>query len=336
MRLSMAHGIHATPFQEMLTTSEGRGLFTIFASREWASAKFGIEANTRNILTSVVDNVAASQRPYIDSALREDLDGRAELEAPLQELIAVETPIRGKSYQATYFDESGSSMGMHRVTEGAEIGRSILRLSQDIFHLHKYGDAFEWTYEVDRQEGIDKIGFFIRKMSQQNEYDKLAEVVDTLVNHSAVETIDLSDLDSTASGVMTFEALVALQMRFDRGYNMNTVLGDNTAMLAMLMTPAGPDTISLLAAGETPLGNFRKLGTTAPGDLVWDNVSGVAANTLVFFDRRSALERISEIGSTISEMDEFITSQRKVMTFTENEAYNVIVPASVKIIDLSA
>ena len=27
---------------------------------------------------------------------------------------------------------------------------------------------------------------------------------------------------------------------------------------------------------------------------------------------------------------------RKVMTFTENEAYNVIVPAAVKIVDLSA
>lgn len=339
-KTDMARGIYASKFHEFLGSQEGRALFLIYAQREWAASKYGSDVNTRDILTSVVDNVAASQRPYLDAALREDLEGRAELEAPIQELIAVDTPIKGRSYQAIYMDESASQMGFHRVTEGAEIGRSILKLSEATFHLAKYGDALEWTYEVDRQEGIDKIGFFIRKLSQQNEYDKLSEIVTTLVNHALVETLNLSDLDDTvtpaAGNAMTFRALVSLQMEFNRGYVMNTVLGDKAAMLDMLMTPTGPDTESLIAAGETPIGSFRKLGTQASGDLVWSNVTDVAADTLVFFDRRSALERISEIGSTISEMDDFITSQRKVMTFTENEDYNVIVPASVKIVDTAA
>jgi hypothetical protein len=331
-----ALGIYADKWDRFLSDDEGRALFAIYAQREWAAAKWGEEVNTRNILTSTVDNVSANQRPYLDAALRDDLDGRADNFAPLSDLIAVETPIRGRSYQAVYLDESESSMGMRRVTEGAEIGKSILKLSEATFHLQKYGDSIEWTYEVDRQEGIDKIGFFIRQMARQNEYDKLLEIVSTLVNHAAVQVINLTTLDTTltanATNTMTFRALASLQMEFNRGYMMSAVLGDKTEMLGMLMTPAGPNNTTLLAAGETPIGTFRKLGTQQAGDLVWSNVPNAPADTLVFFDRDSAVERISEIGAQISEMDNFITRQTKVMTFTENESFNVILPYAVKIV----
>jgi hypothetical protein len=295
-----ALGIYADKWDRFLSDDEGRALFAIYAQREWAAAKWGEEVNTRNILTSTVDNVSANQRPYLDAALRDDLDGRADNFAPLSDLIAVETPIRGRSYQAVYLDESESSMGMRRVTEGAEIGKSILKLSEATFHL------------------------------------QLLEIVSTLVNHAAVQVINLTTLDTTltanATNTMTFRALASLQMEFNRGYMMSAVLGDKTEMLGMLMTPAGPNNTTLLAAGETPIGTFRKLGTQQAGDLVWSNVPNAPADTLVFFDRDSAVERISEIGAQISEMDNFITRQTKVMTFTENESFNVILPYAVKIV----
>lgn len=341
-----ALGLYSTTWSDLLdgTAVESRGL-PVEASRliageyllrEWQSAKFGTSADTRNILTTVVDNVNPSQRPYIDAAIASDQES---FPVPLADIIAVETAINGKSYSRIVYDEEGSDLHGSPVNEGAEIPKSILSLTDESFNLRKYGNSLEWTYEVELESGIDRIGFFVREMSRTAEWDKLGEATTAIYNNPNVETLQNSVLGGdTTNDVLTLEAFLNLAMKFNRGISFDTVLGlpaHIVEFLMMKMSPTGEQT--LFEMGTTPFGTLRKLGDPLGiGDLAWGAIDGAPANALVFLNRGSAVERISQIGATVSEMESFITRQTRVMTFTEAEAFHVIVPSAVKIVDLDS
>jgi hypothetical protein len=57
---------------------------------------------------------------------------------------------------------------------------------------------------------------------------------------------------------------------------------------------------------------------------------------IVGFDRRFAIERVSETGATIQEVERVITNQTQVVTMTEVEGYGKIDQNSTRILDVNA
>jgi hypothetical protein len=64
--------------------------------------------------------------------------------------------------------------------------------------------------------------------------------------------------------------------------------------------------------------------------------SDAPALKLVVFDPGLAVERVTEIGGNVSEVERFINNQTQMMTMTEVEGYGTIDPNASRILNINA
>ena len=57
---------------------------------------------------------------------------------------------------------------------------------------------------------------------------------------------------------------------------------------------------------------------------------------IVGFDKRFALERVTEIGAEISEMERYITNQTQILTMSEVEGYTIMDSYATRLLDVNA
>ena len=60
------------------------------------------------------------------------------------------------------------------------------------------------------------------------------------------------------------------------------------------------------------------------------------AAKIVAFDKRFAIERATEIGSTITETARWVTRQTQELVMTESEGYALVDDVAVKVLDLAS
>lgn len=335
-------GLWADEFGKFNESEQHRALFPEFLARRWREVQYGRPALTRALYQGDDQPAGSFDNPYIDAQPR--FDQQIAPAIPISELVAVTTPISGFTYRMTYIN-TGAASGRRlvRVGESAEIPSVKLAISDKTVELYKFGRALESSYEALRTTRIDKISLHIQLMAAQAETDKLAAIMDVLVNGdgsngSAATNHDLTSLDSNATaGTLTLRGWLAFKMKFANPYLITTALSQEGPALDLLMLNTGSGNVPLVTiAAQSGFGSFRQINTGLRDGVGLGWTGEAPASKIVGFDKRFAIERVTQIGADISEVERYIKSQVEVITFTEIEGYAKIDNNSVKTLNIAA
>lgn len=318
-----------------------RALFTEFFARHWRKVSYSMsETKDRSVLLSDEATVGTWARPWAEAGSARQ-DRRLEPAIPLSELVGLTTPITGDSYRSWYMEYDAEQLRKFRVGESAEIPMATIKGRQHTVRLKKFGRGLRISYEEMRRARVDKLAYYIQWAAVQSETDKVAAALDVLINgdgnaNTAATEIDITTLDSSATNdTLTLKAWLAFKMAFGQPYILTTALATNSMALQIAMLNTGSANVPLVAA------NLGGLGTgVTPLNRFSDNVrygwlSGAPTGKIVGFDSRFALERVTEIGAEISEMERFVTNQTQVLVMTEVEGYAVLDANATKVLDVT-
>lgn len=319
-----------------------KALLTEFVARTWRKVSFDMSQKRATFLSS--DGIVGSwERPYSD-AMGIRPSQRIAPAIPLSELISMTTAIDSDTYRSYFLTYDAEALRRYRVGETADIPIAKLTGSETSIRLHKYGRGLQASYEDLRRMRVDKLAFYIQWMALQSEIDKTAAAMTVLINgdgnaNTVPTTHNLTTLDSAATaGTLTLKGWLAFKFKFANPYVLTTALMQEAVALQLALLNTGSANIPLvnvpggqgsLGTGLTPINQFA------------DNVrygwtSEAPTLKIVAFDSRFALERVTEIGSEISEMERYITNQTQILTFTEVEGYAVTDGAATKLLDVNA
>ncbi|MCA9985549.1 MAG: hypothetical protein KDE59_14685 [Anaerolineales bacterium] len=331
-------GIWPSEYGDFDRSPQMRAMSAEWMLRQWR--KVSLNSGKRNLFMNSDAAAGDWARPYADAQMAR-WDQQVAPAIPLSAVVGVTTPITGDVYRAYYLTHSASEVRKVRVGEGAEIPRMKLTGGDRTIDLYKYGRVIEATYEELRRQRLNKVSMIIQRAAVQAEIDKVATVLDVMVNGDGSSgtptTHDLTTLDSAASaGTLTLKGWLAFKMKFANPYMIMGALMQEAVALQLALLNTGSANIPLVAA------NLGNLGTgVAPINQFADSVrygwtSDAPALKIVGFDPRFAIERVTEIGADISEIERFTTKQTQTLTMTEVEGFALMDVNAVEILDVNA
>lgn len=311
-----------------------------FFARNWRKISHGMSEKRAIFLSN--DGIAGSfERPYAD-AMGVRPSQRIAPAIPLSELISVTTGINGDAYRTYYLTYDATAVRKYRVGETAEIPIAKLTGGEKTIRLKKYGRGLEASYEDLRRMRVDKLAYFIQWMALQSEIDKVAAALDVLVNgdgNFTPQSHNLTTLDSgTTAGTLSLKGWLSYKMKFANPYVISTALMQEAVALQLALLNTGSANIPLLGipGGQGALGTGLTPINTTNDNVRYGWTSDAPALKIVGFDNRFALERVTEIGSEISEMERYIKNQTQTMVMTEVEGYAYIDQYAVRVLDVNA
>lgn len=331
-------GYWASPAIKFTESPAARALFTEFFARQWRKVSYA-ESGQRASFLSTDGSAGSWQRPYADAG-QARWDQRIAPAIPLSEVVGMTTPITGQDYRSFYLTYDAAALRMFRVGESAEIPVAKLADAERTIQLKKYGRGIRASYEQLRRTRVDKLARMIQLMAVQSEIDKVSAAIGVLINGDGNSGTTPTTWDHNGNFGGTLQTLstsswLQFKKKFVQPYVMTTVL----------MTEAVAVQLETLSLGSANLLLNRNTQVPSAGGLTPINMTGdgvrygwtadVGTWLMVAFDRRFALERVTEIGGDISEMERYITNQTQVMTMTEVEGYAVMDANATKILDLN-
>lgn len=332
-------GIWASEGAAFMDSVGGRALFVEFFAREWRKVAYA-NSQERAILLSSDSVLGSFDRPYTDAASPR-WNNQFAPPIPLSEIVAFTTPITGEDYRSLYMTYDENALRMFRVGESAEIPMATLTSSPRSIRIRKYGRGLRTSYEQLRRMRVDRIAWWIRWMALQAEIDKVAAALSVIINgdgnpNTGATEINQSTLDSSATpGELSTLAWIKWRMQWAPPYTLTTVLAQIDEAVQIVMLNMGTANMPLEGRRMGGIGNtLTPINTTADG-VRYGWTEDAPDGKLVGFDRRNALEQVVEIGSNISETENFITNQTQVLTMTENNGFAIIDPAASKLLDLA-
>lgn len=332
------HGVWADKFEKFDANEQTRALAVEWFARQWRTAQLGRRFNTRGLYQASDDVAGGAGNPisYAPQARSASVVGAA---IPVAELVALTTPVDSGTYEAYYLTPVAAEDRMLRVPEATDIPLSKLVGAEHPIKLKKYGRGLEQSYEQIRRTPIDKVAYWIQIMAAQTENDKVAAIIDILVNgdgntNTAATSYNLTALDTGATaGTITLKGWLALKMKLASPLIPTTVLAQEAMALQLQLLNLGSANVPLVSAPM--LGGFRNINST--GDMVglgW--TSDAPANKLVLFDNRMAIERVFEIAGNITEIERYVRRQTQAIYMTEVEAFCVFQPGAAKVMNVAA
>ncbi len=318
-----------------------RVLMHEWAAREYRKIAIGKSVNTRALYSSEDAPVNTSLRPYADAAQAYDAR-RLAPQIPVAEIIAETTPIDTDAYRKVYIEDNPGQTRMVRVAEGAEIPGAKLMSSEQTIRLNKYGRKLTVTYEQMRRMRLNIVARHIAKMALQAEIDKVATILDVLVNGdgnsgTTAPVDNLTTLDPTATaGTLTATAWLAFKKQFQSPYVLTTFLARAGVTTSVETLNFGSAHVLLaLLAGVGNFGSVRPINATADA-VRYGWTADAPALKIVGFDRNWSIERVVEIGATIQEIGRNIENQTEVMTLTETDGYSKLDVNAARVLDINA
>jgi len=328
-------------------TPEGRALFPEWIARIGRMVRHGYvptgvdREGVRAPYTSGDYALNTLANPYVDNAVARTRTLQAAI--PLSEVVAFTTEINGDAYRTFFLQsEAAADKRMVRVEEGAEIPAAKIAGSENTVRLYKYARRIEVTYEQVRRRRIDVLAIHLAKMMIQMEVDKVATAIDILVNGdgnsgTAATNYNQSALASgTTAGTLDLEAYLAFKLKFANPYIMTTALVQEAVALQMMMLNSGSGNLPLgVLPGAFGLG-FDPINQGLSGTVRLGWTSDAPSLKILGFDKRFALERVTEIGSDISETGKWIERQTNFLTLSEVEGYAISDPNAAKTMNINA
>lgn len=331
-------GVWASKFEEFDATDATRALVPEFVARQWRKVTF---SGTRASYGSEDQALGTLAHPWND-ATAPRVSKQIAPAIPLSEVVAMTTNIDSDAYRAFYLQDAPSEQRMVRVSQATELPRARLVGADQTIRLYKYGRALEASYEVLRRMPIDKIAFHIQRIAIQSETDKVAAVLDVMVNgdgnSNAATNFNLSTLDAAATlGTLTLPAWLAFKMKFANPYAVSTALAQEAQALQLLLLNTGTANVPMVTAGyNNNFGTFRPINPGLAEGIALGWTADAPANKIVAFDSRFAVERVVEIGANIMEVDKWVSRQTQILTMTEAEGYAIFDANAIKTLNVSA
>ena len=339
-RSDPSSGLWASDAEVFINTDIGRALFPEYAARQWRQVMFQTPQQRAIMLAS--DAIIGSQElPWVEAG--PFWNNQFAPAIPLSEIVATTSPIRGTDYRTIFMTYDAEALRLFRVGESAEIPIANLTTSSREIKLHKYGRGLRTTYEFLRRVTVDKVGWWLRWQALQSEVDKVAAALAVIVsgdgnNNTAATSYNLTTLDANAvvGEGLTLPAWLAFRMKFSNPYSLTTALMQEAVALQLILLNSGSGNVPLMNLNLAGIGNtLVPINTTADG-IRYGWTSEAPSNKIVGFDRRFALEMVTEIGSEIQETERFITNQTQVMVMSEVNGFGVLDPSASKILNLGA
>jgi hypothetical protein len=221
-----ATGVRATSYEEATKTKAKRAVFHEFCTRVYrqATKPASMTPATRALILSGDSPVNTIANMYAD-----DTTIRAKKlvpPIPLDLLLARSEGIKGQDYRSLYIvDDLGTDANrLKRVMEGARIPATTLVTGEHVMQIHKFGRMLRATYEQLRRQRVDRIAFVISRMALQAQVDKVALVLNTVINGDGNANTSSTVLAQTAldpgssAGTATLKAWLTFKARFTNAY----------------------------------------------------------------------------------------------------------------------
>jgi hypothetical protein len=336
-------GLRASTYEDVTRTPQGKAWFTEFAARTWRQAVGWVppRPDLRAILSSGDYALGTAALPWADDL--DLMESRLQVAIPLSTLIAGTREIEGDAYRSIYISDSltTDAYRLKRVAEGAEIPATSLITGERYLRIHKYGRAIKYTYEQMRRQRLDRIAFLVARIALVNEADKVGIALDTIVSgdgnaNTAAVVYALTDLDAAAAaGTLTLAGWQSFKNQF-YPYIPSIVLGQDPSITQLQNLPLSTgNSIPYMMAGNSAYGSLTPINPTA-----WNMRYGIVATApalkLIAFDPNWAVEQVSEIGSTISELERYINNQTWMLTMTETNGFGTIDPSASRVLNINA
>ncbi len=300
---------------------------------EWAVRTWRKVSTHRSVLTSDLEALNTSMRPYVDAA--QVYAKQIQPAIPLSELVAMRTSIEGDAYRLFFMDtDVPADQRFVRVGQAAEIPRVTIKGGDHTVRLFKYGRAIEMPYELLRRQRIDKVAFWISRMAVQAEVDKVATALDVLINGdgntaTAATNYNQSTLDTGA--VPTLKAYLAFRLKFTNPYMITTMIMREASALALMLLNLGSANVPLVTMqASLGIGGFTPINPELRDGIRYGVSSDAPANVVVGFDSRFALEQVTEIGADLAETERFILRQTEILALSEVEGFAILDPFATK------
>ena len=335
-------GLYASTFDDFYLSPNTRALLPEFAARIFREVKTGRTAAPTAVkrdISASSDYAPASVMPPSPAAPARG-DEQIQPAIPISELIAITTPIDGDSYRSFYLTHDETKTGMVRVAETAKVPASTLTGNKHTVDLHKYGRRLVASYEMLRRMPIDLVGLHLRQIAVQTEVDKLGDIMDVIINgdgnDNAATVHDLTDLDPAATaGTLTLAGWLAFKLQFDGAYILTHALARTGVVLSMNLLQLGTANVPMVALG----GAFGGLTPINRGlaDAVRVGHTGEApALKIVGIDTRFAVQQLTEIGASLTEVEKCTTQQTQDITMTEVVGFAVLDKNAARVLDINA
>lgn len=326
-------GVRATSWEDATKTKQKRALMHEFFARVWrqATRHAPMTPVTRAMLLSGDAAINTITNVYTD-----DTTIRAKKlvpPIPLSAIIARSEGITGQDYRSLYIvDDLGTdAYRLKRVMEGARIPATTLVSGEHTLQIHKFGRLLRATYEQLRRQRLDRIAFIISRMALQSEVDKVAIVLDTVVNgdgnaNTSSVVLNQTALDpGSAAGTLTLKAWLAFKMSFTNAYMLDVVLAQQPSLMQLLLLPVNTvNGIPLVMLPQGDLGTMRNIGNRFNGQIGYGELSDAPALKLVGWDSTQTVEEVFEIGGQVSEVERFIENQTQSLSMTEVVGYGIL------------
>jgi len=262
----------------------------------------------------------------------------------LSEMVAIRTPIDSNAYKTIYIDTDSRMTSKKRVTEGTDMPVATMRTSENTIKIYKYGRRLKATYEAIRRMRLDLFALHVQGIMMQAALDRATDAYTVLKdgdgNSNAATNYNKTDLQTTAGGAsdaLTYAGWLKFMFKF-YPYKMSTIIGGESELIELLTVDApNVDPLKLI--------QMIKFGGTAQGGTMAQNIFNdyrivylpdATDNVLLGFDRRYALEMVTEIGSDITETQRLISSQWEEIVISEVNGFGVFLPLSRRKLTLNA
>jgi hypothetical protein len=336
-------GVVANRFEDFFRNDQTRALLPEWWRREYKRGQ-GLPVNTRSLFTSQDAAPGSLLNPWSDNQTPR-VNKMIAPQIPVAELIAITTPIDNDTYRALYMQDDAAAQRPVRVTEGSDIPRTKITQGENVIRLSKFGRALEATYEMLRRLRIDRVAYLIARMAVQAEIDKVDAVLDVLVSgdgnaNTAALNHNLTTLDSGASaGTVTLKGYLAYKLKFLNPYALTHALVQEAVGLQLLLLNTGSanlPTTTLPAPAVQGITSFEVINPTLREGTRLGVTGSAPTLKIVGFDARYAIERVTEVGATIQEVERVIRNQTQLITMTETEGYAKIDQNACRTLDVNA
>lgn len=323
---------------------ERRALFAEYIARQYRSVSQGgarpqVRASAYGFDDTAINS--AWRRYFIDPQVNPDTQLSPAI--PLSEVVAITQPISGNLYKAAFLTRDATQTRMKRVVQFTELPVARLQESDRAIQLYKYGVQLQASYESMRRLPIDQFALYIQLLAVQAEVDKVATVLDIMVNGdgnsgTAATNYNLTTLDSAAvAGTLTLKGWLAFKMKFANPYMLRRALETEATALQMFLLNVGSANWPLTQAYPNDFGGqFTPINPGFRDGVATGWTSDAPALTIVGWDNRFAIKRLTEVGSNIAETDRWIQNQVNMLALSEVEGYTVMDTGAVKTLSVNA
>ena len=299
--------------------------------------------------------------PYYDAMAHWDQD--VEVDIALEELTTRMADTSKTDYRATILKYDENAFREERRSAAADPPMASFETSERPIQLKKRMLAIPFTYEHLREvEFIDKAVEHVEQIAVQRIVAKVDEGLEVMLKGAGGDNlggniIKLIDLDTDATnGKITAEAWLNLQKKFSRGYMMTSVIGVDQDITNLQLARIGDTNVMLTSLVERQNavstgfgGQYAVMNQLSQGIRIgWHNyledrirvgteANADTHNAMVVYDKRKAVEYVSQMNTDIIETTRDMLKQVEYIVCSEIWGWISYQPKkAIYIVDLNA